>query len=112
FNFAIFTALAVALELPVAHLIAAVCFALGYLVAFHVFFGNIPWINLRVMSLLDVSLSEASGEALIGSFALFLAASEWLSARKRARDSHYYLIAACLTAVVSLSLAQMFVIGE
>ncbi|HKN83140.1 MAG TPA: hypothetical protein VJW17_06885, partial [Pyrinomonadaceae bacterium] len=112
FNFAIFTALAVALELPIAHLIAAVCFALGYLVAFHVFSGNIPWINLRVMSLLFVSLSEASGEALVGTFALFTAASEWLSARKRERDSHYYLIAACLTAVVSLLLAQVLAIGE
>ena len=111
-NFAIFTALAVALELPVAHLIAAICFALGYLVAFHVFFGNIPWINLRVMSLLDVSLSEASGEALVGAFALFIAASEWLSARKRERDSFYYLVAACLTAIVSLSLAQVFVNDE
>ena len=37
-NFAIFTVLAVALELPVAHVIAAICFALAYLVTFHVFF--------------------------------------------------------------------------
>jgi hypothetical protein len=107
-NFAIFTALAVALELPVAHLIAAVCFALAYLVAFHVFAGTITWVNLRVMSLLNVSLSVASGQALVGAFALFLLASEWLSRRKRERDSYYYLVAACLAAVVSLTLARAF----
>jgi len=107
-NFAIFTVLAVALELPVAHLIAAICFAVGYLVAFHVFAGNITWVNLRVMSLLNVSLSVASGQALVGAFALFLVASEWLSRRKREDDSYYYLVAACLTAIVSLTLARVF----
>lgn len=107
-NFAIFTALAVALELPIAHLIAAVCFALAYLVTAHVLSGNITWQNLRVMSLLEVSLSVGSGGLLIGAFALFLIASEWLSQRKRKRDSYYYLIAACLTGAVSLTLASYF----
>jgi len=107
-NFAIFTALAVALELPWAHLIAAICFAVGYLVAFHVLAGSVTWVNLRVMSLLNVSLSVSSGQALVGAFALFLAASEWLSRRKRERDSYYYLIAACLIASVSLALARVF----
>src|SRR5215208_6659336 len=106
FNFAIFTALAIALELPVAHLIAAICFALAYLVTFQVFAGNIAWVNLRVMSLLNVSLSVGSGQALVGAFALFLVASEWLSRRKREDDSYHYLIAACLTAIVSLALAR------
>ena len=107
-NFAVFTALALALELPVAHLIAAVCFALAYVVTGHVLIGNITWQNLRVMSLLQVSLSVGSGESLIGAFALFVIASEWLSQRKRNGDSFYYLVAACLTAIVSLSLATIF----
>jgi hypothetical protein len=80
-NFAVFTALALALELPVAHLIAAICFALAYVVTGNVLAGNITWQNLRVMSLLEVSLSAGSGESLIGVFALFLIASEWLSQR-------------------------------
>jgi len=105
-NFAIFTALAVALELPVAHLIAAICFALAYLVTCHVVVGNITWQNLRVMSLLDVSLSVASGQVLVGAFALFLVVSEWLSQRRRERESYYYLISACLIGVVSLALAR------
>lgn len=107
-NFAVFTVLAFALELPVAHLIAAVCFALAYLVTGHVIAGNITWQNLRVTSLLAVTLSTGSGEALIGAFALFVIASEWLSQRKRERDSFYYVVAACLTASVSLLLASVF----
>src|SRR5689334_18547676 len=111
-NFAVFTALAFALELLVAHLIAAVCFALAYLVTGHVLIGNITWQNLRVMSLLEVSLSVGSGEALIGAFALFVIASEWLSQRKRDLDSYAYLVAACVTAIASLLLASVFGIAS
>lgn len=107
-NFAVFTVLALTLELPVAHLIAAICFALAYLVTGHVLVGNITWQNLRVMSLLKVSFSTGSGEAFIGTFALFLGVSEWLSRRKREADSHYYLVSACLVAVVSLMLVIVF----
>jgi hypothetical protein len=104
FNFIIFTALAVALELPVAHVFAALCFALAFVVTFHVVSGNITWQNLRVMSLLEVSVSVPSGQALAGAVALFVLASEWLTQRKRSRDSYYYIVAASITAVVSLVL--------
>ena len=107
-NFAVFTALAVALRLPVGHLIAAICFALAFLVTGHVMAGNITWENLRVMSLLSVSLSVNSGQLLIGAVALFILASEWLSQRGRSGDSHYYIVAACVTAIVSLALATVF----
>jgi hypothetical protein len=104
-NFAIFTALAVALEIPFAHLIAATCFGLAYLVGFHVIMGHITWQNLRVMSLLEVSVSVSSGNALVGLFLLFLGASEWLTKRTCTRDAESYFIAACLVAVASLTLA-------
>jgi len=107
-NFAVFTALAIALRLPVGHLIAAICFALAFLVTGHVMAGNITWENLRVMSLLAVSLSVTSGQLLIGAVALFIVVSEWLSQRKRAGESRYYLVAACVTALVSLALATVF----
>ncbi|HET7286027.1 MAG TPA: hypothetical protein VFI71_01110, partial [Pyrinomonadaceae bacterium] len=107
-NFAVFTVLAIALELPASHLIAAICFSLAYLVTGHVLVGNITWQNLRVMSLLEVSLSVGSGEALVGAFALFVIASEWLSQRKRERDSYYYVVAACLVGFVSMALATVF----
>ena len=111
-NFAILTALAVALRLPVAHLIATACFALAYLVTFHVFAGNVTWVNLRVMSLLQASLSVSSGQALVGAFALLLIASEWLARRKRKRDGDYYLIAACFIAHVSLTSTTVFTLAS
>ncbi|HET9712105.1 MAG TPA: hypothetical protein VFP64_09500, partial [Pyrinomonadaceae bacterium] len=111
-NFAIFTVLAVALEIPIAHLIALICLALGYLVIFHVFAGNMTWVNLRVMSLLNTTLSVSTGQALIGASALFVAASEWLSRRNRKRDSFYYVLGACLIAVVSLIFATYFGVGS
>jgi len=110
-NFAVFTALAVALRLPAGHLIAAICFALAFLVTGQVMAGNITWENLRVMSLLAVSLSVTSGQLLIGAVALFIVASEWWSQRKRAGESVSYLVAACMTALVSLTLATVFRTG-
>ena len=107
-NFVIFTALALALELPVAHLIAAFCLALTYLIAFHVSAGRIPWENLRVMSLLQVTVSLSSGQALAGAFSIFLIAAEWLSRRRRVRDGYYYIVAACAIAVLSLALVTFF----
>jgi hypothetical protein len=107
-NFAIFTALAVFLELPAAHLLAASCLGLAYLVTYHVASGHIPWENLRVMSLLEVCLTVASGQAWVGAFVLFVAASEWLLRRKRVRDAEYYLIAAGLIATLSLVLVTLF----
>ena len=107
-NFAIFTVLAVALKIPIAHLIATICFALAYLVTFHVFAGSMTWVNLRVMSLLNMVLSVTSGQALAGAAALFVAAADWLLGRKRERDSNWYLVSACLVAVVSLTLALSF----
>lgn len=107
-NFAIFTILAVALEIPIAHAIALICFALAYLVTFHVFAGNVTLVNLRVMSLLTTVMSVTSGQALVGAAALFIAASEWLSRRKRERDSVWYIVSACLVAFVSLVLVVSF----
>ena len=105
FNFAVFTALAVVLRVPRAHLLAAACFGLAYLVLFHVMAGHIAWQNLRVASLLYVSLSVSSGQALAALFVLFLAASEWLARKRPSADSISYLIAACGVAVISLALA-------
>src|SRR5215203_1527877 len=69
-NFAVFTVLAITLRLPAGHVIAANCFALAFLVTGHVMAGNITWENLRVMSLLGVSLSVNSGQLLIGAVAI------------------------------------------
>jgi hypothetical protein len=101
-NFAVLTALAVLLDLSFAHVLAAICFSLAYVVLFHVLVGHIPWQNLRIVSLLDVTTSTGSGQALVLLFALYVAAAEWLEAKKRRSDSISYLISACAVAVVSL----------
>ncbi len=111
FNFAVFTALAVLLEIPVSHLLAAGCFALAYLVSFHVLVGHIYWQNLRVMSLLDVMVTVSSGQALAPLFVLFMGATEWLTHKRRMADSRFYLIAACALAMLSLLLVTVYGFG-
>ncbi len=111
FNFAVFTALAVLLEIPVSHLLAAGCFGLAYLVSFHVLVGHIYWQNLRVMSLLDVIVTVSSGQALAPLFVLFMGATEWLTHKRRLADSRFYLIAACAAAVLSLLLVTVHGFG-
>src|SRR5260370_36072558 len=111
FNFAVFTALAVLLEIPVSHLLAAGCFALAYLVSFHVLVGHVYWQNLRAMSLLDVRVTVSSGQALAPLFVLFMGATEWLTQQRRLADSRFYLIAACVVAVLSLLLVTVYGFG-
>jgi hypothetical protein len=111
FNFAVFTALAVWLEIPAAHLLAAGCLALAYLVLSHVLAGDIHWQNLRVLSLLNVMITISSGQALAAAFVVFLGVAEWLARRQRAKDSTEYVIAACGAAVVSLFLITEYGFG-
>jgi hypothetical protein len=107
-NFAVFTSLAVVLELPAGQLIATGCLALAYLVLFHVMAGYISWQNLRVASLLRVSLTAVSGQALTGMVVICLVVSEWLVRVRRDRDSDFYLLAASLIAILSLALVTLF----
>jgi len=108
FNFAVFTTLAVVLEIPGAHLVASFCFGLAYLVLFHVMAGHVAWQNLRVTSLLNQSLSVSSGQALAPLFVLFVGASEWLTRKRNKSESKFYLVAACAVALVSLALATWY----
>ncbi len=107
FNFVVFTVLGLLLEFPVAHLLAAFCFGLAYLVLFHVAAGNVAWENLRVRSLLRESLSSSSGQVLAGLFAIFCVAAEWLNRKARGRVAENYLRAACAVAVASLSIVTL-----
>jgi len=107
-NFAVFTAIAVFLELPAAHAFAAGCLSLAYIVTFHVVAGHVPWRNLRVTSLLRTTSSVSTGKALLVPFVLFTLAHEWLKREKRPRDASSYLFAACAVAIVSLLLVGMY----
>ncbi len=108
FNFAVFTTLAFLLNIPRAHLPAAFCFGLAYIVVFHVIAGHLAWQNLRETSLLRESLSVSSGQALTPLFVMFLVACEWLARKRSKTESRSYLIAACVTAVVSLALVTEY----
>lgn len=108
FNFAVFTMLAVFLELPVAHLFAAGCLGLAYLVLFHVAMGHVSWQNLRVVSLLEVMNNISTGQALLPLFVLLLAVSEWLARKKRKLDGNWYLVASVAVAVISLVLVTRY----
>jgi hypothetical protein len=107
-NVAILTTLALVLEVPVAHTLAAGCFALGYLVFFHVAAGNVEWQNLRVTSLVGSCLQMSSGQVLIGAFAIFLIAHEWLKQIGRRRESQCYLVSSCLIGLTSLLAVTAF----
>lgn len=107
-NFAVFTAIAVFLELPSAHVFAAGCLSLAYIVTFQVVAGYVPWRNLRVTSLLRTTSSVSTGKALLVPFVLFTLAHEWLKRKQRPRDASSYLIAACAVAVVSLLLVAVY----
>ena len=102
FNFAVFTAIAVFLVEPRAHVLAAGCLALGYVIAFHVLAGHVPWENLRVLSLLQVTASAGTGQALALLFVAFVGVREWLARAGRTQSGFWYLVAACGVALVSL----------
>ena len=84
FNFALFTAVAVFLDEPTAHVIAAGCLTLAYVIAFQVLAGHVPWENLRVASLLRITESVSTGQALTTPFVSFVLVHEWLSKRRKA----------------------------
>jgi hypothetical protein len=104
FNFALFTAVAIFVEEPRAHVVAAACLTLAYVVGFHVAGSHVPWQNLRAVSLLQVCGSVRTGQALTILFVSFVLVHEWLRSRKSDRDAVSYLIAACGVAVASLGL--------
>jgi len=110
FNFVLFTTAAVALDEPRAHVLAAGCLTLAYVVGFHVLLGHVPWGNLRVVSLLRVTASVSTGQSLAVPFLAFVGAYEWLRSR-RGRDAVSYLIVACAVAIASLIFLAGFGIG-
>jgi len=111
FNFALFTAIAIFLEEPRAHVIAAGCLAFAYLVALHVALGQVPWQNLRVTSLLNVVLSARSGQALAVPFVSYALVNEWLRRKPTPRAAFSYLLVACGVPVVSLLLLAAYGLG-
>jgi hypothetical protein len=111
FNVAVFTAVAVFLDQPRAHVIAAGCLTLAFVIAFHVMAGHVAWENLRVASLLRITESVSTGQALAIPFVSFVLVYEALRRRRKTGDAFSYLLAACAVAVVSILFLFVFGIG-
>jgi hypothetical protein len=107
-NFAVFTGIAIFLELPPAHIVAAGCLSLAYVVVLQVIAGHVHWRNLRETSLLQVISSVGTGKALVVPFVLFTLTHEWLTRKQRKRDALSYLFAACSVAFASLVLVSWY----
>jgi hypothetical protein len=110
FNFVLFTSVAVFIDEPRAHVIAAGCLTFAYVVGFHVWLGHVPWQNPGEISLLRVTLSAKTGQALSIPFVAFVLVHEWLRS-KRERDAVSYLIAASGVAAASLGFLFVFALG-
>lgn len=110
-NAAVLIAIAILLELPPAQSLGALCFALAFLVLSHVVTGDLPWQNLRVVSLLDVVYAAKSGQILFFPFALTAAVSAWFARKNRSADGFWLLIAAGIIGVVGLGLLTQFGFG-
>ncbi len=100
------------LQVPAAHLLAAVSLAVGFLPAFHVAAGSLSWLERSAGIVLGEIATSLSGAALAG-----FAAGLWGAAailRKRGLVSHgcFYAIGAAGAAVLSLGFATAFGFGR
>ncbi len=110
--FFIFTSVALVFDQPRAHLLAAFCFALTFLVSYLAWTGQVAWQSPRYMSLFSDLHSIGSGQAMAALFVLFIAASEFLSRRKQEAAGVYYLTAASVIGGACLVLATLFGLGR
>ncbi len=83
-DFVALSAVAVLLDLPVAHLLAVPCLALAYLVAFHLARGSFAWHSDDSLDVAGKLLSAVSGTALAPLFVALALASEALALAQRA----------------------------
>ncbi|HEY0348183.1 MAG TPA: hypothetical protein VGC60_08505, partial [Pyrinomonadaceae bacterium] len=102
FNFALFTAVAIFVDEPRAHVFAASCLTLAYVIALHVLAGHVTWENLRMVSLLKITGRASTGQVLAIPFLAFVFVSEWLFRKEKTNEAFSYLVAACGVTVVSL----------
>jgi hypothetical protein len=111
FNFVIFTFAAKLFNVRRAHLVAALCFALAYLVGFQALAGHVAWQTARTASLLSVLNSVSSGQALAILAVLLICAFEWLERKKEHYAGDCYLIVAGLVGFISFALITRYGFG-
>jgi len=115
-DFVALTVVAIKFDLPAAHLLAAPCLVLAYLVGFHLLLpkqhlGHVTW-NESSLKTVQALISASSGTALAGMCLLLGAISEVLRRFKGEMDSWFYRIVTAAVAVASLGLVTWFGFGR
>jgi hypothetical protein len=111
-DFAALSIVAVAFEMPAAHLLATACLMLAYLVGLHLATGEIAWTGNHSATVAAALVSARSGTALAALVAMFAASSQWLRRLGRAHDGFFYVVATGATGLVSLALVSWFGFGR
>lgn len=115
-NFSVFSAIAILLLIPAAHLPALACGVLAYVLGFHLILpgfaqGSIGWTE-ETRTLLRALLSAGSGAALAGLVALVSAAAVWMARLARRSDALWYFAGAAIIAILSLALVSYHGLGR
>jgi hypothetical protein len=103
-SFAVLTAVAFATRLPVAHVPALGCLAIGYLTAFHLLGGNLSLEGSTSVELMTLASSAGSGAALVFLALALGISAEWLVRVGRQLDGMFHAVGAGLVAIASLAL--------
>ena len=110
-GFIIFTCLAIMFDQPRAHVFAAFCFALAFLVTGLVASGQVAWETSYRTSLVSDFYSIKSGVVLSQLFMLYLAASEVLNKRGHQSAGWHYMNASSIVGALCLVLVTRFGLG-
>ena len=106
-DFVVMAAIAVAFELPAAHLPAGLCLMLAYLLGFHLASGSLTW-NGGGNQTIESIFAGNSATALIPYFVLLMAVAQWLFSIKRTEDARFVAAVAAISAIFSLALVAHF----
>jgi hypothetical protein len=111
-DFAALAALAWRYRLPLLHAFAAVCLAIAYVVASHVFLGHIAFGSTHGLVNARLFLDGTTGVCLLGLSLLFAALTEALRRRSRIGDAVCYGAACVAVAAASLILVTWPVLAS
>ena len=104
----LFAGLALKFDVPQAHLVAAACALVAWLVGYHALAGNVAWALDGSVPLLQAMFTAVSGNVLVALAGLLAAAAMTLRYFGRRAAAHWYLMATTITAAISLALIVGF----
>ena len=105
--FVALSAVAIRIGTPEAHFAAAPCFAMAYLLLWHVAAGRLAWYVHRADDTVAALFSAASGTALVGFALLYGAVASWFRHVGRKKDGAYHGLLALAAAACSLVLVTI-----